>query len=123
MRRACLALTIVLLLSSASLAAEWVLWTKHEYSLVDPQAKALPTHELRWEPLSAWSTKDECEHETQRIWEVYAKECDEGRCPGVEKVDKIPYQRVQHSYKKGRGSDAKTLYCIFDTIDPRDKKE
>jgi hypothetical protein len=123
MRRVCLALTFVLLLSSASLAAEWVLWTKHEYTLVDPQAKAPPTHELRWEPLSAWYSEDECEHAKKGIWEVYAKECDQGKCPGVEKVDKVPYQLVQHFYKESRGSDTKTLYCIFDTVDPRDKKE
>jgi len=122
MRRAGLALTILFLLSSASLAAEWVLWTKHEYTLVDPQAKALPTYELRWEPLSAWYSEDECEHETQRIWEVYAKECDEGRCPGVERIDKVPYESVQHSYKGGRGSDVKALYCTLDGIDPREKK-
>ena len=113
--------------TSANALAEcaWVLWTKHEDKMLDPQVKALPTSGLRWELMGAKGTQTECEDVKRRTWELYATKCDDRSCQGVQKVSKVSNEMVMHSIKVGtlEGTYSRTLYCIPDTVDPREKKE
>ena len=122
-----LLVAVAYLASTSTVLAEcaWVLWTKHEDRMFDPQVKVLPTSGLRWELMGTSRTQTECQDGKTRMWELYATECDETSCPGVEKVSKVLNDMVVHSIKVGtlKGTYSRTLYCVPDTVDPREKKE
>ena len=110
--------TLIALLYTASVSAEcaWVLWVKNE-SLMLYSGKP-PQESRRWEIQRAAPTIEQCEEVKRRIWQVFAKACDD-----PPKCQKVPYEGVFRSFKPSgdleAGSWNTTLVCLPDTVDPR----
>lgn len=83
-----------------------------------------PEESRRWEIQTAAPTIEQCEQVKRRIWQVFAKECDDpAKCKGIEDFQKVPYEGVFRSFKPSgdlnAGSWNTTLLCLPDTVDPR----
>ena len=124
MKRATAMLTIILLLGSASLAAEdcaWVLWTR-----VDNAGDGGPL--TNWEVDAAYESHAQCKtgrektlKQSRRFW---------GEDAGIEReyVDEQTGEKqvvIELEFRVGPGQEAgkvRTVYyrCLPDTIDPRE---
>lgn len=116
------ALVALLYTASASAECAWVLWVKTE-SLMFYSGKP-PQESRQWEIQTAAPRIDQCEEVKRKIWQVFAKECDDPtKCKGIEDFQKVPNEGVFRRFKPSgdliAGSWNTTLVCLPDTVDPR----
>ena len=120
-----LALPVVLIMATTSAAeCAWVFWIKNETTFLYKDKPYEST--TRWEMEKAFDTHAQCDQVKERVWEVKASHYDDlTKLPGVESVEKVPYEAVFVSWKEGKdilgGGHTMYFQCYPDTIDPRGK--
>ena len=123
MRWVTLMLTGVLVLpAAASLAREcaWVVWTKREYRSLGTQP---PEFSTDWELIDAFTSKKQCITLKTSVWAAHVEQYNDlSKYPDIEKVEKVLGNQIIVRYKKNLGSQTVTVFCLPDTIDPREKE-
>jgi hypothetical protein len=80
-------IALLISVSAGAAAAEcaWILWEEKELSLFGKQA----SFEKWWKIQDSYTTYEACAQGQRATWEAVARQCESGKCPGVQEVKKV----------------------------------